>query len=104
MTNQTEILSTIKSLVKEVIPDAKIYLFGSRATGKVHEESDWDILILTEKIADRALRKKIHYKLFPFNLTINGIIDTTIVNENDWIESPSYYILNHSIKGEQIAL
>ncbi len=49
MLNKAEILSKIKSLVEDEIPDAKVYLFGSRATGKVHEESDWDILILTSK-------------------------------------------------------
>ena len=38
--NKQDILSNIKSLVLEEIPDAKIYLFGSRVTGKVHEESD----------------------------------------------------------------
>lgn len=104
MYSQEEILAKIKSIVLEEIPDAKVYLFGSRVTGNVHEESDWDILVLTEKIADRALRKKMHYKLFPFNLTINGIIDTTIVNEIDWEQNPSYYILNRSIKNEKVAL
>lgn len=104
MYTNEEILSRIKSTVLEEIPDAKVYLFGSRATGKIHEESDWDILILTKRIADRQLRKKIHYKLFPFNLTIDGIIEATIVNEDDWIESPSYYSLSLSIKDEQIAL
>ncbi len=104
MYSQEEILSKIKSVVLEEIPDAKVYLFGSRATGKTHEESDWDILVITKKIADRQLRKKIHYKLFPFNLTINGIIEATIVNEIDWAESPLYYSLSLSIKDEQIAL
>ena len=104
MYNQGEILARIKSTVLEEIPDAKVYLFGSRVTGKLHEESDWDILILTHKIADRSLRKKIHYKLFPFNLKINGIIDATIVNENDWHDDPSYYVLKLAIKDEQVLL
>ena len=91
MYKQEEIIAKIKSVVLEEIPDAKVYLFGSRITRKIHDESDWDILILTHKIADRPLRKKIHYKLFPFNLKIDGIINTTIVNENDWYDKPSYY-------------
>ena len=37
---QEEILSTIKSLVKEEIPDASLYLFGSRARGNWHNESE----------------------------------------------------------------
>lgn len=102
MTNQEEILSTIKALVQEEIPDAKVYVFGSRATGKTHEESDWDILILTSKSSDRILRKKIFNKLFPLSLKIFDAIDCTIVNEKDWIENPSYYVLRRSIENEAI--
>jgi predicted nucleotidyltransferase len=40
MTNQEKILSKIKALVEEEIPDAKVYLFGSRARGDWHDESD----------------------------------------------------------------
>lgn len=104
MYSRQEILLKIKSAVLEEIPDAQLYLFGSRVTGKVHEESDWDILVITKAIANRELRKKIHYKLFPFNLKIDGIIEATIVNENDWIHDPSYYVLRNSIENEQLAI
>lgn len=104
MYQQDEILSKIKTLVQEEIPDAEIYLFGSRATGNVHEESDWDILIIVSGKVDRALKKKIRYKLFPFNLKIDGFIETIIVNEKEWLENPSYYVLRHSIKDEKLSL
>lgn len=104
MLNQTEILSAIKSLVAEEIPDAKVYLFGSRATGKVHEESDWDVLILTSGKADRSLKHKIHDKLFPLSGEICSFIDFIIVNEKDWEENPSYYSLSLSIENEVVAI
>ncbi|MEO8416992.1 MAG: nucleotidyltransferase domain-containing protein [Ginsengibacter sp.] len=103
MYSQEEILLNIKTAVLEEIPGARVYLFGSRATGNIHEESDWDILVLTERISDRALRKRIHYKLFPLGLKINGFIGTTIVNEEEWLENPSYYALRLSIKDEQVS-
>ena len=102
MNRQEEILSTIKKLVKEEIPDAKVYLFGSRVTGKIHDESDWDILILTSKDSNRILRKKIFYKLFPLSLKIFDSIDCTIANEKEWTESGSYYVLRNSIEKEAI--
>ncbi len=104
MTNQEEILSTIKALVKEEIPDAKVYLFGSRATGKVHEESDWDILIITSQTVDRDLKRKVREKLYPFSLSIFSFIDLIVVNEKDWEENPSYYALTLSIKDEVKAI
>lgn len=104
MYTQSEILSKIKSLVLEEIPDAKVYLFGSRATGKIHDESDWDILIITSGIVDRNLKNQVHDKLFPLSVEISSFINNILVNKNDWLKSPSFYILRHSIKDEAIAL
>ena len=102
MLSQSEILTTIKQQIHEEIPDAKVYLFGSRATGNLNDESDWDILIKTSMNVNRALRKKIYYKLFPLTLQILNTIDCTIVNEKDWQENPSYYVLKHSITNEAV--
>ena len=104
MLTHAEILLAIKSLVKEEIPDAKIYLFGSRATGKVHEESDWDVLILTSGEVNKSLKYKIHDKLFPLSVKICSFIHSLVVNEKDWGENPSYYTLSLSIKDEAVAI
>ncbi|MEJ7677761.1 MAG: nucleotidyltransferase domain-containing protein [Segetibacter sp.] len=104
MLDKAEILSKIKSLVKEEIPDAKVYLFGSRATGKVHEESDWDVLILTSEKVDRSLKHKLHDTLFPLSVEICSFIDFIVVNKNDWEENPSYYSLSLSIENEVLAI
>lgn len=37
------ILNDISSKVHTVLPDAQVLLYGSRARGDWHEESDWDI-------------------------------------------------------------
>ncbi len=41
------IISSLKHIVHQYDPHATITLFGSRARGDYHEESDWDFLILT---------------------------------------------------------
>src|ERR1035437_3845653 len=104
MYKQEEILAKIKSLVQEEIPDAKIYLFGSRVTGKVHDESDWDVLILTSSEVDKKLKHKINHHLFYLGLELEMIIDTVIVNEKQWLENPSYYVLRHSIRNKVVAI
>ncbi len=104
MYNGNEILSKIKLLVQEEISDAKIYLFGSRVTGRVHEESDWDVLILTSFEVDKNLKYKINHRLFYLGLDLGVFIDTVIVNEKQWFESPSYYVLRHSIRDEAVAI
>jgi len=104
MYNQDEILAKIKSVVREEIPDAKVYLFGSRVTGKTHEESDWDILVITLINVNRDLKDRIREKLFPLKREACFFIDIKIVNEKDWYESPSYYVLRNSIKDEVVQI
>ncbi len=61
-----QVLQIVKKTVQEVDDKAEIILFGSRARGDFHKESDWDFLILTEngenfKVRD-FLREKLFYK------------------------------------------
>lgn len=36
----------IKQVVKQLLPNAKLYLFGSRINGRWTDESDYDIVVL----------------------------------------------------------
>jgi predicted nucleotidyltransferase len=38
---------SIKSTVGSFLPDAKVFLFGSRARGQATKDSDYDLLIIT---------------------------------------------------------
>ena len=44
-----KLLQLIKRKVLEINPNAQILLYGSRARGTEHTESDWDLLILLDK-------------------------------------------------------
>jgi predicted nucleotidyltransferase len=104
MDNQTEILSKLKSIVQEEIPDAKVYLFGSRATGKVHEESDWDILILTEKKYGKPVKWLIYDKLFPLSVSIGSVFHFILATKNEWYSEPGYYSLQKGIGNQLVSL
>ncbi|BFI73728.1 nucleotidyltransferase [Nanoarchaeota archaeon] len=61
---QSEILNKIKQIILDTannynIKIHKIILFGSRARGDYREDSDWDILIVTEDKLDWNIKKKI---------------------------------------------
>ena len=44
------VINRIKQVAKEVLPDgSSIYLYGSRARGDAHTDSDWDLLLLLNK-------------------------------------------------------
>ncbi len=80
MTSQQTIHS-IKSTVKSFLPDSKVLLFGSRATGKADQESDYDLLIVTaDTFAPRIkmdwenkIRKALIYSLrIPFDVILES--------------------------------
>jgi uncharacterized protein len=49
MENSKTIFALIKSTVRKYFPDAEVNLFGSRARNNAAPDSDYDILIVTEK-------------------------------------------------------
>ena len=49
-----ELLKHVKQTIHEFEPDADIILYGSRARGDAHPESDWDFLILLDGVVDDA--------------------------------------------------
>ena len=102
--NEKEILAQIKKAILAIVPDAQVYLFGSRARGDWHDESDWDILVLTQETVNRSLKHRIYEKVFPISLQIGDFINYIVVNENDWNEKPSYYVLHTSIKPDMISV
>jgi predicted nucleotidyltransferase len=43
------IIQSLKSAIREVVPDATIILYGSEARGEARPDSDIDLLILVDK-------------------------------------------------------
>ena len=104
MQTDKEILREIKRTVQEIIPDAKIFLFGSRATGKWHEESDWDILILTKNKYPKSMKWRIFEKLLPLGNSISSLISVIIEQEEEWFDNAAYYALRLNVEPEKIAI
>jgi predicted nucleotidyltransferase len=104
MAEPNAILQLIKKEVLSVVPDAKVYLFGSRARGNFDEESDWDILIITPQKPDSALKNKIHHRFSNLWIEMGSYINTVIVSEEGWLNSPQYYVLYEATRNETVPL
>ena len=102
MSQKEEILLRIKKEILSVVPDAKIYLFGSRARGDFHDESDWDILILTNRPVNKNLKERIRDSIYPIGWKYSSFIQTTIVGKEEWHNNPSYYSLRKNISENPI--
>ena len=40
------IFGEIQALKRQILPNDRVFLFGSRARGNAHEDSDWDLLVI----------------------------------------------------------
>ena len=95
----------IKQQVMQVLPDATVILFGSQANNTANEESDWDILVITDRLLiTNETKKIIHNRIFPLSVSIAAFINLVIVTKKDWQENPSYYSLKQSVAFNNKAL
>lgn len=103
MTETATIFSRIQTAVLQIIPDAEVSLFGSRANGAATAESDWDILILSALPVSRQLKNKIQESLFPLSVDIAAFINIVLVNKDEWQQNPAYYSLRKNLMYERQA-
>lgn len=104
MNPDTFLFPVIRQAVHQIVPDAQVILFGSRANGTATEESDWDVLVLTQQNVDRALKQKLHHHLFPLSVEAETVISALVVQEDSWNSNPSYYALQQSMAAGRIIL
>jgi predicted nucleotidyltransferase len=84
MDNTQAILNEIKQAVMLVDISADVILFGSRARGDYRDESDWDVLVLTDKTADLALKRKIIGNILQVELQHSIGVSVIVRNRLDW--------------------
>jgi len=84
MKRKNKILAEIKKAVLEVDSNAEVILFGSNARGTAHQESDWDILILTSNKVDSQIKSFFGQSLLQVELAFAIAISTIIKNKTEW--------------------
>lgn len=82
--SKKEILDRIKNLVREIDPSAEVILYGSRARGDEHPESDWDLLILVDSKTDLDYEKVFRHKLFEVELESGEAFSVSVYNKKEW--------------------
>lgn len=75
----------IKAEILKTDPTAQLVLYGSRARGDSTPDSDWDLLLLTEKPRfsfeeEQSVRTPLYLK----ELELSEVISLQILNVSDW--------------------
>lgn len=101
----THWLKKLKKELLEVEPTVELILYGSRARGTAKEDSDWDLLILTEneKIT-LDIEKKYRMPVVLIEIEIGEVISLQLFNKKEW--HTKYYISPYykNIKKEGILI
>lgn len=100
-----DILKKISLIIHSKDSDAEAYLFGSRARGDFHAQSDWDILILVnkEKIS-MEVEDMFRNDLYDLELDTGLVISSFIYPKNYWTTYLTQSPLYHAISNEGIKL
>ncbi len=98
-------LDLIKSKAREVMPSGiQAYLYGSRARGEAHPDSDWDILILVETPhVEISLYDTLAYPLTELGWQHGEIIIPVIYSLDEW-NHPSSLLFRRNVEQEAIPL
>lgn len=80
---EREILRKIRDAVRSELPDATVIFYGSRARGDAEEDSDWDVLALTETV-DWRIENKVFSALYRVELEEDIIIGVLVIARDDW--------------------
>lgn len=81
---RAELLERIKQAVHEVEPEADIILYGSRARGEAHAESDWDFLVLLDGVVDDARTDAIRHRLYDIEWDSGEVLCAIVRSRQEW--------------------
>jgi predicted nucleotidyltransferase len=81
---EQRLLERIGAAIREIEPDARIVLYGSRARGKAEPDSDWDLLVLVIGPVDRGRRAAIHERLFDLELETDTVLSPIVLGKEEW--------------------
>lgn len=78
-------LYQLKADIQKIEPTAQLILYGSRARGDAKPDSDWDLLLLTDKPKlSFEERMKIIRPITLMELELEAVLSLQIFNHEEW--------------------
>ncbi len=81
-------LSQLKAKLIAAYPIARLVLFGSAGRGEMDEESDVDVLVLTQRPLTSGERNAVYDDVFAINLHYDTNMSVLVVDLHNWEVGP----------------
>lgn len=91
-------------MISSIDPKAEVILYGSRARGDERDDSDWDILILTDYPVDLQIERKFRNKLYDLELETGESFSVFAYSKDDWQTRQRITPFYHNVSREGILL
>jgi len=98
-----KVTQLIRQAINQVDDKAEVILYGSRARGDETEDSDWDILVLTDESLDLAKTRDFRYPLYDLALELNEQFSVFVHSKNEWNTRQRVTPIYESVKQEGIS-
>ena len=103
--NEMKILAACKSAIESIDAAAEVVLYGSRARGDATEESDYDLLIISDSQVTIEAEDRFRRALYDIQLETASVITVLMVNRDQWDAPLSRAMpLHQNIERDGIAL
>ena len=85
MNSKTQHISQlIRSSINAIDPSADVILYGSRARGDENQDSDWDLLILTNYPVNQMIERNFRNEIYDLELETGEPFSVFIYSKNEW--------------------
>lgn len=99
-----KVAKLIRQAINQVDDKAEVILYGSRARGDEREDSDWDILVLTDYPLDLNRMRAFRYPLYDLALELGEQFSVFVRSKNEWNARQRITPFYESVKQEGILL
>ncbi|MBP3845803.1 MAG: nucleotidyltransferase domain-containing protein [Prevotella sp.] len=101
---QQEVISKIKNVAMKTLPPrSSLFLYGSRARGDAHANSDWDLLILLDKQSLEAADYGVAYPFRELGWEIGEDLNPSLYTKKQW-SSWSFLPYYKNVERDKIVL
>ena len=98
------IAKLIKQNVAEIDSEAEVILYGSRARGDDRQDSDWDILVLTNYPTDLRKENDFRENLYELELELGEVFSVFVYSKEDWDSKQRFTPFYHNVINEGVSL